>query len=188
MGKIISLINTTPDGFVDSHYVNADPEFHEFVHELLADTKTVAFGRNSFELFQEVWPAVLTREGVHESQVRMANALAEIPKQVYTTSLGTTTWKNTTIVNAIDGTSLQQYKENGSKGLLTIGSPGLVAALIQDSLVDEICFCIQPLIGGNGNVRLFDKIKLESRRPLTCIGSRVLKTGVVILRYKLGSL
>src|SRR6266571_7895104 len=72
MGKVISLINTTPDGFADSQYVNADAEFHEFVHGLLAETDTVAFGRNSFELFQQIWPAVLEKEGAPESQVRMA--------------------------------------------------------------------------------------------------------------------
>src|ERR1700761_4166772 len=112
MGKIISLINTTPDGFVDSQYVNADAEFHEFVHTLLAEVQTVAFGRNSFELFQQVWPAVLEKDGAPESQVRMAQALTNKPKQVYSTGLQMTTWKNTTIMPAINP---------NQKGLLTIG-------------------------------------------------------------------
>src|SRR5260221_819904 len=83
MGKVISLINTTPDGFVDSQYVNADAEFHEFVHTLLAETQTVAFGRNSFELFQQIWPAILEKEVAPESQVRMAQALTDKPKIAY---------------------------------------------------------------------------------------------------------
>src|SRR4051812_6121696 len=110
MGKIICLINTTPDGFVDSHYVNADAEFHEFVHTLLADTHTVAFGRNSFELFQQVWPAVLQKEDVHESQTRMAKALTAKPKQVYSSTLQTTTWNNTSIVGDIDESQINHYK------------------------------------------------------------------------------
>jgi hypothetical protein len=54
MGKLITLINTTLDGFCDSQYVNANAEFHEFVHSLLVNTHKVVFGRGTFELFQIV--------------------------------------------------------------------------------------------------------------------------------------
>ena len=49
MGKVMSLINTTPDGFVDGKYAIIDAEFYEFTHGLLSDTRTVAFGCNTFE-------------------------------------------------------------------------------------------------------------------------------------------
>jgi dihydrofolate reductase len=184
MGKIISLINTTPDGFVDSQYVNADAEFHEFVHGLLAETQTVAFGRNSFELFQQIWPAVLEKNGAPESQVRMARALTNTPKNVYSSALTETTWKNSTIVKAIDPGQISQFKQEGEKGLLTIGSPGLVAALTELTLVDDYYFCIQPLIAGSGNTRLFDKLKLGGRQALKLADTRQLKTGVVIIHYQ----
>lgn len=175
MGKIISLINTTPDGFVDSRYVNADEEFHEFVHTLLAKAETVGFGRNSFELFQQIWPAVLEKDGAPESQVRMAQALTDKPKQVYSATLETTTWKNTTIKKAID---------REQKGLLTIGSPGLVAELTKLNLVDDYYFAIQPLIAGSGQARLFDKLQLDGRLPLNLVATKQLKTGVLILHYQ----
>ena len=184
MGKIISLINTTPDGFVDSQYVNADAEFHEFVHGLLAETQTVAFGRNSFELFQQIWPAILKKEGVAESQVRMARALTDKPKIVYSSALTETTWKNSTIVKAIDQNQLSSFKRSGEKGLLTIGSPGLVAALTELKFVDDYYFSVQPLIAGSGNTRLFEKIKLDNRQPLKFIETIPLKTGVLIIHYQ----
>jgi dihydrofolate reductase len=184
MGKVISLINTTPDGFVDSQYVNADAEFHEFVHGLLAETQTVAFGRNSFELFQQVWPAVLQKEGAPESQLRMAKALTDKPKNVYSSALTETTWKNSSIIKAIDPSQISHYKQPNEKGLLTIGSPGLVAALTELNLVDDYYFCIQPLIAGSGSVRLFDKLKLDNRRPLKLVGTQPLKTGVLIVHYQ----
>ena len=59
MGKVISLINTTPDGFADAKHVIVDAEFYDFSHDLLAVTRTVAFGRNTFEIFQNRWPALL---------------------------------------------------------------------------------------------------------------------------------
>jgi dihydrofolate reductase len=183
MGKIMSLINTTPDGFVDSQYVNADAEFHEFVHGLLDEIQTVAFGRNSFELFQHIWPAVLEKSDGPQSQVRMAKALTDKPKQVYSSELTSTTWNNSTIVKAIDVDVINQFKKADQKGLLTIGSPGLIAALTQKKLVDDYYFCIQPTIAGSGNVRLFDKAKLETCYPLKFVKTKLLESGVIILQY-----
>ena len=46
--KIISLINTTPDGFLDPQHANVDAEFFDFTHDSLAGTRTVVFGCNTF--------------------------------------------------------------------------------------------------------------------------------------------
>jgi len=185
MGKVISLINTTPDGFVDSQYVNADAEFHEFVHGLLAETQTVAFGRNSFELFQQIWPAILEKDGAAESQVRMAKALTDKPKYIFSSGLGSTTWSNSTIIKAIDTDAVNQFKQRGEKGLLTIGSPGLVAELTKRQVVDDYYFCIQSVIAGGGSVRLFDKLNLDVRQPLKLVETQQLKSGVVIIHYQM---
>ena len=184
MGKIISLINTTPDGFVDSQYVNADAEFHEFVHGLLSETQVVAFGRNSFELFQQIWPAILQKPDSPEPQVRMAQALTDKPKYVYSTTLNATSWKNTTTIKAIDPDQLNRFRVHDQPGLLTIGSPGLVAGLTQVNLVDNYYFCLQSMIAGNGKTRLFDKINLPASLSLKLVDVRQLKTGVVIVHYE----
>lgn len=184
MGKVISLINTTPDGFVDSHYVIADAEFHEFVHGLLASTRAVAFGRSTFEMFQQVWPPLLEKENQPESQVKMAQALHDIPKTVYSTMLKTTTWNNSTIVKEIDTAEIKHFKQHSQKGLLTIGSPGLVAALTELKLVDDYYFSIQPVIAGSGSFRLFDQLKLDEQQSLQFVETKVLKSGVVIIHYQ----
>ncbi|MDB5089753.1 MAG: hypothetical protein JWR09_3747 [Mucilaginibacter sp.] len=184
MGKVISLINTTPDGFVDSQYVIADAEFHEFVHGLLANAHSVAFGKNTFELFQQIWPGILEKEGSAASQVKMAKALGTIPKIAYSSKLESTTWSNSSITEAINPDQISQEKQDNSKDLLTIGSPGLVAALTKLDLVDEYYFSIQPVVAGSGSVRLFDKISLDVRQPLKFVAAKQLKSGVVILHYQ----
>jgi dihydrofolate reductase len=176
MAKIISSINITPDGFVDAQYTNADAEFFEFTHGLLAETQIVVFGRNTFELFQQVWPARLEKDDTPEWQVRMAQALNDIPKQVYSSGLNSTTWNNSTIVQAIDVEAISHFKRTES--------PGLVAALTEKQLVDDYYFCIQPLISGAGSVRLFDKIKLNATQPLRLKSTKVLQSGVVIVHYE----
>jgi dihydrofolate reductase len=184
MGKVMSFINTTPDGFVDSQYVCPDTEYFGFIHALLAETQIVAYGRNTFEFFQEIWPARLENKDTPEWQVRMAQVLTDIPKQVYSSELNTTTWNNSTIVKAIDVDSINQFKQADQKGLLTFGSMGLVAALTDKQLVDDYYFCIQPLVAGSGSVRLFDKIKLNAPQPLKLSSAKVLQSGVVIVHYE----
>ena len=102
MGKIISLINVTPDGFVDIQYAKTDAEFFELTHELIAETKTLAFGRTTFELFEQVWEARLANKDAPDWQLKMAQAMHDTPKQVYSTGLESTTWNNSTIVKKID--------------------------------------------------------------------------------------
>src|SRR5882757_9877098 len=98
MGKVMSLINTTPDGFADGKYAVIDEEFFEFTHDLLSDARTVAFGRNTFEQFQNRWPPILEKKNAPEWKVRMASALNDKHKLVYSTTLKTTAWNNSSIL------------------------------------------------------------------------------------------
>jgi len=182
MGKIICLINETADGFVDSQYVIANDEFHEFVHGILDESAAVGFGRSTFELFQGVWPPMLEKPGVSEPQLRMARRLGTMDKIAFSTTLSSVSWPNSRIVGAADAKLIAAFKE-GSKGLLTIGSPGLVASLTAMGVVDEYYFPIQPVIAGGGEVRLFDSLRLGERRRLEFLDSTRLGSGVNILHY-----
>ncbi|MDO6432797.1 dihydrofolate reductase family protein [Flavitalea sp. BT771] len=185
MGKVISLINVTADGFCGSEYVNADAEFHEYVHGILSHTEKVGFGRNTFELFQGVWPPILSGDNQPAAQVKMAQALNDIDKLAFSGTLSGTTWNNSTIVKKIEKEHVDHFKQTSARDLLTIGSPGIVAALTQMDVVDEYYFSVQSVIAGKG-VRLFDQLQLDVRRPLKLVDTRQLKSGVVILHYLKG--
>ena len=187
MGKVIALINITADGFCDSQYANANAEFHEFAHTLLNGAINVGFGRNTFELFQQVWPAVLEKAGQPESQVRMAKRLTDIPKVVFSRTLERSTWRNSAIVRSADAELIRHYKAADSGDLLTIGSPGLVADLTRQQLVDDFYFAVQPLVAGGGGVRLFDKLQLDARQTLRYVESKALGSGVIINHYHIAS-
>jgi len=183
MGKLISLINVTLDGYFDSQYVNANAEFHEFAHTLLANAHTVGFGRGTFELFQHVWPAILANPESIESQRRMAQALNDIDKIAFSSTLKETTWSHSRIETADTG-SINKIKAASDKNLLTIGSPGLVGELTKLGLVDEYYFPVQSVIAGGGNSRMFAGQGLSERQPLQFIDSRSLASGVQILHYR----
>lgn len=182
----MSLINTTADGFVDAQYTVIDAEFYDFTHNLLSDTETIAFGRNTFEMFQERWPSRLVNVATPDWQIKMARALNDKPKVVYSSTLRMTTWKNSTIIPQINIEHINTYKQKTKGGLLTIGSPNLVASLTKMNLIDEYYVCIHPLIAGASNtgIRLFDKINLESSRPLKYVDGIQLKSGVHIMHYQ----
>ena len=184
MGKIMSLINITSDGFVDGKYAIVDAEFYEFSHGLLADTSTVAFGRNTFELFQNRWPPILENENAPAWSVKMARVLNDKHKAVYSSTLKTTTWNNSAIVQKVDAGHFNSYKQEGKGGLLTLGSLNLVVALTEMNLIDEYYFCIQPLIAGKGDARLFDNLTLDTSRSLHYVDSKQLKSGVHIIHYQ----
>jgi dihydrofolate reductase len=184
MGKVISLINTTPDGFVDAPYAVIDEEYFEFIQDLFWGIGTIAFGRTSFEQFQVTWPARLYRENANEWQMKMARSLADMPKEVYSSTLKTTTWVNSSIVQKVEKEHIESYKRKDQGGLLTFASLSLVATLAEMNLIDDFYFCVQPLLAGKGDVRLFDKLKLDKVRPLQFVKSHPLKSGVQILHYR----
>jgi dihydrofolate reductase len=88
------------------------------------------------------------------------------------------------VVSVINAEQIVREKKDSDKDLLTIGSPGLVASLTELKLVDDYYFCIQPVIAGSGNARLFDRIALEARQPMKFVGTKQLQSGVVIIHYQ----
>ena len=183
MGKIVSLINITTDGFVDGRYAITDADFFEFSHGLLSEAGTVAFGRNTFELFQDRWLMILEKEDEPEWRVGMARVLNDKHKTVYSSTLKTTTWKNSTILENVEAGHINSYKQEGNRGLLTLGSLSLVAVLTEMDLIDDYYFCIQPVIAGEGE-HLFAMMNLTKARPLNYIDSQQLKSGVHIIHYQ----
>lgn len=113
----------------------------------------------------------------------MAKVLNDKEKTVYSSTLKTTTWNNSNILQKVDSELLNSYKREGNEGLLTLGSLSLVALLTEMNLIDDYYFCIQPLIAGEGE-RLFDMTGLTTTRPLKYVDNVQLKSGVHIVHYQ----
>jgi dihydrofolate reductase len=184
MGKVIVLISTTPDGFAESQNVIIDPEFFAFTHSLMDASEAVIFGRNTFEQFQNRWPQRVKDENSPEFVRKMAQSLHDIQKIVFSSTLKTTTWHNATIVNKLEVDYIRSFKNNNKRGLLTFGSLSLVESLIENNLVDDYYFNIQPLIPGQGNARFFNKTTLKAPQPLKYVDYRQLASGAHIIHYQ----
>ena len=184
MGKITVLISTTPDGFVDAKNVIIDPEFYEFIHSLMADDDTIAFGRNTFELFQDRWPARLKDEQSPEWVKKMAQSLHDMKKVVFSSTLKTTTWNNSQIIDKLDIDYVNSFKTNNKGGLLTFGSLSIIESLIELNAVDDYYFNILPLIPGKGEDRFFKKLNLNRPQPLKYVEYKQLISGAHVIHYE----
>jgi dihydrofolate reductase len=100
---------------------------------------------------------------------------------VVSSSLTTTTWRNSTVLGRYDPVVIQGLKDRLGGALYVSGSATLVHALLADGLVDELHLFLYPLTRGNGP-RLFADGAPDTTWSLT--KSDPYDNGVVYLRYE----
>lgn len=183
MSKIISVLNTTPDGFCGHSTVIADEEHHQFANDLLNNADKVIFGRITYQLFESYWPIVLKENIQPKSILDFAKFIDNIDKIVISKTLNNVQWNNSTILKEISKDNILAEKQKSKKNIMIAGSPSIVAEFTKLGLIDEYYFSIQPIIAGNGK-RLFETIKLDNQHNLKLVDIKTFKSGVVTLCYK----
>ncbi|MGY3212014.1 dihydrofolate reductase family protein [Mucilaginibacter sp. HD30] len=184
MGKVIVLISVTPDGFADAENVIVDPDFFDFTLALMSESDIAAFGRHTFEMFQDRWPKRLVDEETPDWVRKMAQALHDIAKVVFSSTLTNTTWHNSTISNQLYADYIRTFKQENSGALITFGSLSLVEELTRMNLVDDYYFNILPLLSGKGEARFFNRLNLEMPQALKYIESKTLASGSHVIHYQ----
>jgi dihydrofolate reductase len=184
MGKVIVLISVSPDGFADAQNVIVDPDFFEFTHTLMSGSDIAAFGRHTFEMFQERWPKRLMDPETPEWVRKMAQSLHDIPKVVFSSTLTKTTWHNARISDQLNVEYIRTFKRQHSGALITFGSLSIVEKLTRMNLVDDYYFNILPLLPGKGEARFFGRVNLETPQTLHYVESKTLASGAHIIHYQ----
>jgi dihydrofolate reductase len=143
---------------------------YKLEEQLAADI--LVLGRTTYESFVGAWP---NREGP------MAEKLNTMRKVIASTTLGSSDWHDTTVVDSdVEGTIRALKHEDGAPILLA-GSRSVAHALLGAGLVDEINLQVFPLILGSGR-RFYpdapEPIKLE------LASSRAIENGVVLQTYR----
>ncbi|WP_276502061.1 dihydrofolate reductase family protein [Terrimonas pollutisoli] len=98
-----------------------------------------------------------------------------VPNLVFSHTLKTVSWKNTRLVNGDMKEEVTQLKQQPGKNLL-VGSPSLIAGMMQWGLIDEFRFCVQPIVLGKG-LPLFkniaERIDLKSLKATPHLSSAI---------------
>lgn len=181
MGKLISSINITPDGYCGHSDVIADEELHEFATGLLKKADTVLFGRVTYQLLESYWPMAAKNTSLPKPMYEFAQLIDKAEKVVASKTLKTANWQRTSIIDLLNTDTVQELK--AKKEILIFGSPGIVSLLTKLGLIDEYYFSVQPILAGKGK-RFFDTFNLDKRCELTLTDRRIFKSGAAALCYR----
>ena len=182
MGALTFGLNITLDGCVDHREGVADDELHAYYTGLLRDAGAMLWGRVTYELMEDYWPAVARGDVeapplIHEWAV----VLEATPKYVVSSTRTDFPWHNTRLLAGDLREGVQALKEATPAGVL-LGSAALAAELDRLDLIDEYRLMVHPLIAGHGPTLYASG--LPATRRLELLSAQPLRSGAVALHYR----
>ena len=180
VGRLTFALNVTLDGCCDHRERIADDEMLDHFTQLIGAAGAMLYGRKTYELMEEYWPAVARDEKASRADREWARKLEDMPKYVVSASRRDFPWNNSFHVEGDLLEAVTQLKERTPQGVL-VGSPMLSAALERLGLIDEYHLVIHPVLAGHGPY-LFQG--LERSRHLDLVSTTHLKSGVTAMHYR----
>lgn len=183
MRKLIVFNAITLDGYyeglnheIDWHQV--DDEFNVFAVDQIKEFDAILFGRMTYELMSDYWPT----EAAAQDDPIVAKMMNATLKFVFSNTLKTVEWNNTTLLSGNLKDCIQKLKAQPGKDIIIFGSGKLTSSLTELGLIDEFRLMVNSVILGTGHP-LFEGI--SERISLELTRSRQFKSGNVLLTYKL---
>ena len=162
------------------HNVDNSDELWNHMFNDLQSVDTILAGAGMNPLYFDHWRAQLNNPAADPNEVKYARWAYQIPHIVFSKTQQKVDWPNSRI--AIDADAeIAKLKQQPGKDILTWGGATFANYLISKGLIDEYNIRVSPKILGRGKA-LFKNIQVKSN--LTLIDVRQLKSGTVMLRYK----
>lgn len=183
MRKIFVFNNVSVDGmFSDAEggvgWAKRDgEELTEYVKQSRGNISTYLFGKNTYQMFASFWPTPAGKA----MNPYFAKILSDGEKIVFSKTLGTPAWENTTVLPAADRKSIERLKAGKGGDCLVFGSGRLVRDLTRQGLIDEFQLVLNPVILGQGQ-SLFGA--LDTSTELQLLEAKPFRNGTVLLRYR----
>lgn len=185
MRKLVLFAHISLDGFAgDSNggldFLLYDKELEQYAGELVKTVGAPVYGRTTYQLMEGYWPTVLDNPNASKHSLEHAQWVQDIPKVVFSTTLDSVSWNNTTLIKDNVVEEVNKLKQQPGKDLVIFGSPGLAKSFMKLGLIDEYKLTLHPVILGNG-ISLFDSS--ITKNALKLLDSKTLNSGVVTLHY-----
>jgi dihydrofolate reductase len=179
MRTLVSTFFTSLDGIVDTpqewHFPYLNEEVMGVIGSTFAHCDALLLGRVTYQEWEAHWPQQSDDGG-------MADFINNTQKYVASTSLESTTWRNSTLLSGDLGGAVRELKQQSGGTIMVNGSGTLVSSLLQEGLVDELRLLVHPVVVGTGK-HLFE----NGAEPLGMALEDVQRfgTGVLLLTYRL---
>jgi dihydrofolate reductase len=145
MRKLIESTLVSVDGVIGDPQVWAEPYFDDeagkrALKQLLV-SDAMLMGRRTYEMFAAMWPA---------STGAYADRMNTIRKYVFSSTLQTAEWSNSTIISGDVPAAVSELKQQNGQDLVMYGHGSLGQTLLEHRLLDELRLWVHPLIVGRG--------------------------------------
>jgi dihydrofolate reductase len=173
MCKIINSAFVSLDGVTEDpgSWAIFDQDSGQEAAQELQALGGMLMGRGTYEYFAGVMPM---QTGPY------ADAINAIHKYVFSSTLNSTDWNNSTIIRDDVVTAVTELKQQDGGDLMMYGHGRLSQTLLEHHLVDEIRFSVHPVlvgaraVGGGAGQML----------PLKLLGAAPSPSGLVALTYQ----
>lgn len=168
-----------PKGELDWHIV--DEEFNQYAIDLLSKVDALLFGRVTYQLMADYWPAAATNPSTSKSDLEIADKMNNLPKIVFSKTLQQVEWNNSRLVKDNIAQEISKMKQQSGKDMVIFGSGSIVPTFMQYGLIDEYRIIVNPVVLGNGKP-LFKGV--NDKHNLKLLKTRLFDSGIVILFYE----
>ena len=169
-----------PNGEMDWMVWNWDDVLKKYVGDLTNSADIFMAGRVTGQGMAVYWPTVASNPESKEEDLWMADKLNNSPKIVFSKTVSSIDWANTSIASDIVK-EISRLKQESGKDLLLYGGAGIVSSFIKQNLIDEYHLFVNPVAIGNGKPifkNLEDKLKLNLVKTTTS------SVGIVVFCYR----
>jgi dihydrofolate reductase len=180
---VVQVYDYSLDGIIGVE----DTAFFDFCRELPDDAGEEAWRRNVLEragvhimgrkTYEGMAGYFPTAEAGHPYQEIMNTA----PKAVFSSTLTSAGWNNSTIINGDTAAEIEKLKQHGTGDIVAHGGVSFVQSLVRLDLVDEYMLTVFPYLAGAG-ASLF--AELPEPRLVELVSSTAFGNGTVGLAYR----
>ena len=181
MGLLTFAINVTLDGCCDHRVGIADEELHDYFTQRMDEAGAMLFGRITYELMEDAWPAVARDEKAPRAMREWAVKLEAKPKYVVSSTRKDFPWTNSHHIGGDLRESVRKLKDATPAGVL-LGSGKLATELDRLDLIDEYMMLVHPRIAGHGPT--LHQGGLPGTRRLELLSAEPLRNGAVAMHYR----
>jgi len=185
MRKIISFMHISVDGFAagpggEMDWIHVDNEIFDYAGNQTDNADTALYGRVTFEMMDAYWPNAADKPGASKHDVQHSNWYNNVEKIVLSRTMKNAERKNTRFIGEHVFEEINKLKQKEGRNIIMFGSPGALHSLLQEDLIDDFWFFINPIILGKGISYLQN---INSRVKLKLVSGNVFSSGVVCLQY-----